>query len=188
MVTPLGNLVWYKIFLPAWKKQFDPQRIARRMIWTEKIFELAKKKKDLKVEKLAGELIEKYLPKKESISKKVEEARQYYKKYKLIKGLAGYKGTVTGKVFYVKNPDKPPKIKNNRILVTSLTSPKLINHIKKSKAVVTDEGGLLSHAAIICRELNTPCVIGTKIATQVLKDGVKVEVDANKGVVTKLKK
>jgi pyruvate,water dikinase len=55
--------------------------------------------------------------------------------------------------------------------------------MKRSLAVVTDVGGILSHAAITCRELKKPCIIGTKIATQVLKDGDIVEVDAEEGVV-----
>ena len=55
--------------------------------------------------------------------------------------------------------------------------------MKKSAAIVSDEGGITSHAAIVSRELKIPCVIGTKIATKVFKDGDLVEVDANKGIV-----
>jgi pyruvate,water dikinase len=58
--------------------------------------------------------------------------------------------------------------------------------MKKAVAIVTDEGGVLCHAAIISRELNIPCVVGTKIATQSLSDGDLVEVDAYKGVIKKL--
>ena len=58
--------------------------------------------------------------------------------------------------------------------------------MKKAAAIVTEQGGITSHAAIISRELRVPCVIGTKIATKVLKDGDKVEVDATKGIVKKL--
>jgi len=67
-----------------------------------------------------------------------------------------------------------------------LTNPKLVPQIKASKAVVTDEGGQLSHAAIFCWEFKIPCMVGTQIATAVLKDGDRVEVDANKGLVRKL--
>ncbi len=59
--------------------------------------------------------------------------------------------------------------------------------ISKAAAVVTDEGGVLCHAAIVARELKKPCIIGTKIATKVLKDGDTVEVDAEKGIVRKIK-
>jgi pyruvate,water dikinase len=57
---------------------------------------------------------------------------------------------------------------------------------KKAGAIITDEGGILSHAAVISRELNIPSVIGTKIATEILKDGDMVEVDANRGLIKKL--
>ena len=69
-----------------------------------------------------------------------------------------------------------------------MTHPKDIVLIGKSLAIVTDEGGILSHAAIIAREMKKPCIIGTKIATKVFKDGDLVEVDANKGVVRKIEK
>ena len=60
--------------------------------------------------------------------------------------------------------------------------------MKRASAIVTDEGGITCHAAIIARELKVPCVIGTKIATQVLNDGDLVEVNANQGIVKILKK
>ena len=60
--------------------------------------------------------------------------------------------------------------------------------MKKAAAFVTDEGGIICHAAIIAREMKKPCIIGTKIATEVLKDGDLVEVNANHGVVTVLKR
>ncbi|MCI0615058.1 hypothetical protein L0244_18865 [bacterium] len=69
------------------------------------------------------------------------------------------------------------------ILVTGMTRPHLIYATKKASAIVTDEGGIACHAAIVSRELNKPCIIGTKIATKILHDGDLVEVDANKGVV-----
>jgi len=59
--------------------------------------------------------------------------------------------------------------------------------MKKAVAVITDEGGITCHAAIVSRELKIPCIVGTKIATRVLKDGDKVEVDADKGVVKIIK-
>jgi len=58
--------------------------------------------------------------------------------------------------------------------------------MKLAKAFVTDEGGIVCHAAIIARELKVPCIIGTKFATQIFKDGDMVEVDADKGIVKKI--
>ena len=58
--------------------------------------------------------------------------------------------------------------------------------MKKAAAIVTDEGGLTCHAAIVSRELNIPCVVGLKIVTKFVKDGDRVEVNANKGIIKKL--
>ena len=58
---------------------------------------------------------------------------------------------------------------------------------RKAAAIVTDEGGITSHAAIVSRELGIPCIVGTQYATKILKDGDLVEVDANKGTVKKIK-
>lgn len=69
-----------------------------------------------------------------------------------------------------------------------MTHPDDITSIKKCRAIITDEGGILSHASVVSRELNKPCIIGTKIATKVLKDGMYIEVDADKGVVKIIKK
>lgn len=78
-------------------------------------------------------------------------------------------------------------MKEKDILVSFATNPNLMPAIRKAAAIVTDEGGLTCHAAIVSRELGIPCVVGTKIVTQILKDGDKVEVDARKGIVKKLK-
>lgn len=72
------------------------------------------------------------------------------------------------------------------ILVAGQTRPQLMSAIRKAAAIITDEGGITSHAAIVSRELAVPCVIGTKIATKVLKTGDEVEVDANTGIIRKL--
>lgn len=79
------------------------------------------------------------------------------------------------------------QIKKGEILVTGQTTPNFVPAMKKAVAIITDEGGITSHAAVVSRELGIPCIIGTKNATQVLKDGDLVEVDANKGIVKKIK-
>lgn len=73
------------------------------------------------------------------------------------------------------------------ILIASTTGPEFMVGIQKAGAVVTDEGGLMSHAAVVSRELKIPCIVGTKIATKIFKDGDLIEVDAEKGIVRKLK-
>ncbi|MCK5449599.1 hypothetical protein KAI32_01935 [Candidatus Pacearchaeota archaeon] len=105
-----------------------------------------------------------------------------------LKGQVGCKGYAEGKVCLIQHKDDILKLEKGEILVTEMTSPEFVPAMKKASAIITDEGGVTSHAAIASRELNKPCVIGTKFATQVLKDGDEVEVDAEKGIVKILKK
>jgi len=78
------------------------------------------------------------------------------------------------------------KVKKGEVLIANTTGPEIISACQRAGAIVTDEGGLTSHAAIISRELKIPCIVGTKIATKTFKDGDKVVVDANKGIVFKV--
>jgi len=75
------------------------------------------------------------------------------------------------------------KVKKGNILVTVTTHPDYVSAMRKAAAIVTDEGGITSHAAIVSREFGIPCIVGTKVATKILKDGDLVEIDANKGSV-----
>lgn len=104
------------------------------------------------------------------------------------KGEIASKGKVRGQVKLVFDNDDFSKVKTGDILVTSMTTPPMVLIMKKASAFVTDEGGITSHAAIISREMKKPCIIGTKIATKVFKDGDLVEVDAKKGVVRRITK
>ena len=103
------------------------------------------------------------------------------KQVKNFKGEIASRGKSNGKVKIILTRNELAKMKNGNILVAPMTSPWYLPAIKKATAIITDEGGVTCHAAIVSRELNIPCIIGTKIATQVLKDGDLVEVDANKG-------
>lgn len=104
-----------------------------------------------------------------------------------IKGTIGYQGKIIGRVFVALSAIAAKKIRKNDILVTSMTTPDFTVAMKKSSALVTDEGGITCHAAIIARELKKPCIIGTKIATKVLITGDRIEVDADKGIIRKIK-
>lgn len=106
----------------------------------------------------------------------------------IIRGNCASKGKVTGIVKVCRGEKEISKMKEGNILVACMTQPEFVSAMKKAKAIVTDEGGLVCHAAIVSRELGIPCVIGTKIATKVLKDGMEVEVNADKGIVKILKK
>lgn len=83
--------------------------------------------------------------------------------------------------------DQISLFQEGEILVSPMTIPDFLPAMKKAAAFVTDEGGILCHAAIVARELNKPCVVGTKFATQVLKDGDLITVDATNGIITLLK-
>ena len=109
------------------------------------------------------------------------------KKEKL-KGNIAYIGKAKGHVKLVFGAQHNYKVKKGDILVSTVTSPQLLPAMVKAAAFITDMGGITSHAAIVARELKKPCIIGTKIATQVLRDGDLVEVDADKGIVKLLKK
>ena len=80
------------------------------------------------------------------------------------------------------------KMESGDILVAETTAPELIVACKKAGAIVTDMGGLMSHAAIVSRELRIPCIVGTEIASKVLKDGDIVEVDADNGIINIIKR
>lgn len=98
------------------------------------------------------------------------------------------KGIARGVVRVIFATDEFHKMQKGDVLVTSMTTPDFVILMQKASAIVTDMGGLLCHAAIVSRELGKPCIIGTKFATQILKDGDLVEVDADKGVVRILKR
>ncbi len=106
---------------------------------------------------------------------------------KNLKGYTASKGKVSGVVKIVLSEQDFSKIENGDILVTSMTRPEFMPVLQKAAAFITNEGGITCHAAIVSRELKKPCIIGTKIATQVLKDGMEVEVDADNGIVRIIK-
>lgn len=99
------------------------------------------------------------------------------------RGLTACIGRATGKVKVVTSAKDVNKVEEGDILVAVMTRPDYVPAMKKAAAIVTDEGGITCHAAIVSRELQKPCIIGTKLATKVLKDGMDVEVDANHGMV-----
>ncbi|MBU1039190.1 hypothetical protein KKC17_03145 [Patescibacteria group bacterium] len=116
---------------------------------------------------------------------KTVKKEQEFINLKKIKGSTAYPGKISGRVVLVNMPADMVNMKLGDILVSSATSPNLMPAIRKAGAIVTDEGGITCHAAIVSRELKIPCLIGTKIATKVLKTGDKVLVNATAGVVYK---
>jgi phosphoenolpyruvate synthase/pyruvate phosphate dikinase len=106
----------------------------------------------------------------------------------LIKGSSAYPGKVQGKVKIVNSISDLGKFEEGDILVSFSTNPSLVPAMNKAAAIITNTGGITCHATIVSRELKKPCIIGTKIATKVLRDGDLVEVDANKGEVKIIKR
>lgn len=104
----------------------------------------------------------------------------------IIKGQIGCRGFAKGIVAILNMPKDNYKVKEGMILVASETTPEYIPAMRKAAAFVTDIGGITSHAAIVAREMGKPCIVGTKNATQNLKDGDLIEVDANKGTIRKI--
>jgi phosphohistidine swiveling domain-containing protein len=100
-----------------------------------------------------------------------------------IHGTVANGGTAMGRVVVCKNIGSISKVGRGDVIVASMTRPEFMPALKKASAIVTDEGGITCHAAIVARELNIPCVIGTKVGTKVLKNGMTVEVRANHGII-----
>jgi phosphohistidine swiveling domain-containing protein len=103
-----------------------------------------------------------------------------------IKGQPAFPGKVTGVARFVKDPASGGAFLEGDILLTGMTHVDYLPLVKKASAIVTDAGGILSHAAIIARELKKPCIIGTTNATRLIPDGARIEVDADVGVITLL--
>jgi phosphohistidine swiveling domain-containing protein len=106
---------------------------------------------------------------------------------KEFRGKTGYPGKIKGRVKVILQSQNIKKVDKGDILVTYMTTMEFTPVFKKIAALITDEGGISSHAAIISREFKIPCIVGSKVATRVLKDGDLVEVDADKGVIKILK-
>lgn len=107
---------------------------------------------------------------------------------KEFKGFTACRGHIKGIVHIIRFRNQISGFKKGEVLVTEMTNPDFVPAIKKAAAIITDEGGIMCHASIVAREMNKPCIIGTKIATKMLKDGDLVEVDADRGVVKIIKR
>ncbi len=103
-----------------------------------------------------------------------------------IKGIVASPGKVQGIANVILRQHQFFEFNEGDILVTTMTRPEFMPLMKKASAIVTDEGGLTCHAAIVSRELKKPCIVGTKDGTRIFKTGDKIEVDANLGVIKKI--
>ncbi|MBI4453051.1 hypothetical protein HY636_00235 [Candidatus Woesearchaeota archaeon] len=128
--------------------------------------------------------------------KDVENIIKPYTEIKIYPNLKEFKGTVVsignkskvkGIVKVVKSGKEIGKVNKGDVLVAPMTAPDYVVGMKKASAIITDEGGITCHAAIVSRELGIPCIVGTGIASKILKDGDVIEVNANHGIVRKIK-
>ncbi len=118
-----------------------------------------------------------------TIGKRIEEGK--VEGEIILTGLAASPGIASGKIKIVRDLSDLEKIKTGDILVTRMTNPDMVVSMQKSAAIVTDEGGLTAHAAIVSREMGIPAIVGTREATTKLKDGEIITVDGTSGKVYK---
>ena len=116
-------------------------------------------------------------------SSKHDESLDDEERVIITRGLGASPGLVSGTVKIIRELDELDKILEGDILVTTMTTPDMVPAMKRANGIVTDEGGVTCHAAIISRELGIPCVAGTGEATMVLKENAKVTIDGKKGLV-----
>jgi|TARA_B100001971_G_scaffold167732_2_gene158963 pyruvate,water dikinase len=103
----------------------------------------------------------------------------------ILKGIAASPGIASGKIKIIEELEDLDRIKQDDILVTKMTNPDMVVTMQKSAGIVTDEGGLTSHASIVSREMGIPAVVGTNEATTILKDGETITVDGFRGIIYK---
>ncbi|MCL5009554.1 MAG: phosphoenolpyruvate synthase [Candidatus Parvarchaeota archaeon] len=105
----------------------------------------------------------------------------------IVKGLSASPGTASGIAHILNSEKEIDSFKEGEILITKMTAPDWVPAMKKAKAIVTNEGGMTCHAAIVSREMGVPCIVGTgsisRNATEVIKDGAIITVDATNGIV-----
>ncbi len=101
----------------------------------------------------------------------------------ILQGYGASPGVASGKVIIVKDVKDTSKIQEGDIMVATMTNPDMVPAMKKVVGIITDEGGMTCHAAIVSRELGTPAVVGTKQATSILKEGQIVTIDGEKGLI-----
>ncbi len=125
--------------------------------------------------------------KEDSSNEKIEESSENdvssTERKIILRGDTASRGSYSGNVKVVKDASELDKIEKGDILVTKMTTPDMVPAMQKAGAIVTNEGGMTCHAAIVSREMGIPCVVGTEHATEVLKDGDLITVEASQGIV-----
>lgn len=105
-----------------------------------------------------------------------------------IHGQVAARGNVSARAYVLSSESTVEDFPEGAILVCTMTTPELVVYMKKASAIITDQGGILSHAAIVARELGTPCIVGTKNATELIRTGDTLQIDDTSGEVIIMKK
>jgi len=189
---------WYSNILAELGRRYDLSVVQLKYLFTN---ELKRLEKDaLKFKKIAEQRISKEFmtisndgdiriaegAEKQKIKKIIERQSQKGD----IRGNVACRGTETKYIASVKilrSSKECAKVQQGEILVATMTTPDYVPAMDRALGFITDEGGVTCHAAIVAREMNKPCIIGTKNATQILKDGNRVEMDVTTGAVKILK-
>lgn len=180
---PVGAIEELKKLLSlSTEKALGVERLQKDIVFIEDIIQALTKKAEVEVASKFKRLLQEYKEaQKEAVIQKP------LKEFKELQGIVASSGKAVGSVRIVLKPEDMKFLKEGEVLVTQMTSPTLLVVVPKIAALVTDWGGKLSHAAILAREMGVPCIVGTQTATKILEDGDLVKVDAEKGVVRKLK-
>jgi len=172
----IGYLTLNEIEIFLKKKSIDRKIIKQRKNGC--VITIAKQ--GLKMQVLEGKIKEKYY----LIAKQIDRKEQD----KIVSGKTAQPGVVRGVVKIVKSYHDIKHVQKGDILVANTTHPNYLPAMQKAAGFITNEGGIISHAAIVAREMKKPCLVGTGNATKVLMHGDMVELNANKGRVTMCKK
>lgn len=174
------------------KKEFEGEEKKAQKLDEDQIIKLAKLAKN--IEKHYGnaqdiewaiEGDEIYIVQTRAVTTLKEEKEEDIdiKENVIIKGMTASPGIGVGPVTLIKDATELDRINKGDVLVTEMTNPDMVPAMKKAAAIITNEGGITCHAAIVSREMGIPCIVGAKNATSVLKENSIVTVYATKGTV-----
>ncbi len=173
----------------------SPEQAGKRVLKDEEVLELARlgarveqhygSPQDVEWAEEGGRM---FLVQSRPITTLSEEAKPHEKRAAakepaLVTGLGASPGIISGRVRVLHKPEEGRHLRKGEILVAPMTSPDWVPTLRRAAAIITDSGGMTCHAAIVSRELRIPCVVGTRSATKVLRDGEEVTVDGSTGQV-----
>lgn len=180
--TPEGAVKEFKKLLSLSTYQgLGVERLDKDTSNIENLIGALKKKREKDTVKKFEKLLKEYKrAKRQRIKEKSVDEQVVY-------GIAVFGGVVKGRVRVIKKPEEAKSLRRGDILVAKMTSPTMVVNLPKISAIITEWGGKLSHAAILAREMGIPCIVGAQKVTKLLKSGDFVEVDAERGIVRKIK-